>query len=130
MRNERLSGNNVTAPFDPTPVGFDPSKNHHVSAFLQILPNFPFGGQQWAKARYKIGVGKNAQGRYTHSVVRISDGQALQSDEYPPEAETADPFCWTSDSLAEWKNLARKHGNRRPGWEPPKRTPAAGHVYI
>ena len=130
MRNERLSGKNVKAPFDPLPQGFDAARKYHVSAFLEILPNFPFGGQQWAKDRWEIGVGKNAQGRYCHSIVRKSDGQALQPDAYPPEAETADEFTWTPDHLAQWKNLARKHANRPAWWQETKRSPAAGYVYI
>lgn len=125
-----MSGKKQNPPFDPLPIGFDPSKNYHVSAWMEILPNFPFAGQMWAKAHWRIGMGKSPDGRYRTAIVRISDGQALQPDQYPPQSETAVKFRWTPGNLARWKNLARKHGNRAPGWQPPRKPNAAGHVWI
>ena len=125
-----MTGKSANPPYDGLPVGFDGSKAYHLSAWFEVIPNFPFAGQMWAKDRYRIGMkgGRQAVGKITGPKPR--DTTWLSPEEYPPESETADKFEWDPDLLARWKTVARKHGNRPPWWEPPRRRPAAGYLWI
>jgi hypothetical protein len=102
------NGESDANPYDSyPPEAWDKGSACDFDAWRQVLPNFPFGGQMWSKARFQICWW---QGRPW--VCPMGKPEEFFQGEFPPESETADVVEWTPELLAEYHRLCRQ-GRKR-----------------
>lgn len=108
LRSE-VSGGGPKGPYDLFPPGFRRDASCDWSAWHLVLPNFPFAGQMFSKARFapihrvdgffisRVGVPRTAP-----------DAERFVVPPFPPESETADAVVWDGKLLADWHRWRRK----------------------